>query len=209
MAIPQASVQGKFSAKFGKVNLPKTFKENLIKKIANKLDSEDEIDSTLDAYEDVITEAASELDRTRTELTKKVEKKDVVEQPAPSTEPPADADPLTKQMFEQMKTINDALQGILNKDKVASLADRFKKDERLKDIPESFIKLALPKTEEEYESQVTALTDSYSQFAEKNRIEAIGADAPIRSTGAKGVTEKIVDNEIKNWAASRVPQPQK
>lgn len=210
MAISKDAVQAKFLVKFPKVNLSKTFKDSLIKRIADKLDSEDEIDATLDVYDPIIVDAAAEADRIRTASKKELDalKKPVIEttEEKPVDELPADTPEYIKQLLgvvTKLSTKVDAFEQNKVKD---TLTDRFNKDERIKDIPAFMRTGYIPKTEEEFEAKVLELSTEYTTFAQEKKLDLAGTDATGKAITSKAVSEKQVEDGIKQWAQQAVPQ---
>lgn len=216
MAITKDAVKTKFTAKFSKVNAPKTYKESLINKIADKVkDDEDEtnLDSILDLYEPVLIETAAEFDRVRTAATKQANddikkkldpevKKEVVTQ----DELPADTPEYVKVIMNQLKAQQSELASLKAEKTADSLTTRFQNDPRLKGIPAFALRGYIPKSEEELETNITELTGAYSEFAKTNKLAEIGADAPDRQGGGNQttVTEKVAAAAIKDWGAAKV-----
>ncbi len=215
MAITKDAVKIKFTAKFSKVNAPKTYKESLINKIAEKVkDDEDEtnLDSILDLYEPVLIETAAEFDRVRTKATtdaneaarKKLDpdkKEEVV-----TDELPSDTPEYIKVIMKQLEANKAELASIKAEKSADSLTTRFQNDPRLKGIPAFALKGYIPKSEEELETNITELTGAYSEFAKTNKLAEIGADAPDRQGGGNQttVTEKVAAAAIKDWGAAKV-----
>lgn len=208
MAISKDSVKAKFELKFKKVNLTKNFKDSVINKIANKLDSEDDIDQTLDLYEDVISESAAEADRIRTQA-----KKDALKQPEKETlqedelEPlPIDTPEYVKVLLKEVKALKEAQQNFEKAKQTETIVDRFKKDDRLKGIPEFVLKGYIPKNEEELEANIAEVTTQFSQFAQDNKLANIGQDAPNRANGGgTEINQKAIEAQLDNWVAGKLP----
>lgn len=213
MAISKDVVKTKFTAKFGKVNAPKTYKEFLITRFYNKVkDDEDEtqLDSLIEDNEDLVRESAAEFDRVRTQATKDAKKtpEQIKEEENKEVELPEDTPAYVKAIMAQLKKQDEKLAGFEQQTAQKSLEQRFTSDPRLKGIPAFALKGYVPKTEEELESNIEAITGEYAAFAQENKIAAIGDDAPDRANGdgTTTVTSKVVDEAIKNWGAAKVAE---
>lgn len=211
MAVSKDVVKVKFAAKFGKVNLSKDFKKNLISKLADKIDDEDKIDDTLDLFEPLIMESAAEVDRTRTSLTKKVETKvDDKSTDIKEDELSDDTPPYIKTLLGQIKKQGEQISALSEGRQKDSLLDRFKKDERIKDIPEFVLKGYIPTKDDDFESNIEEVVEQYGKFVSENKITLVGSDAVDKSgkgdASAEAQNQKLVADAATNWASRKLAE---
>jgi len=169
--------------KFEGKSLTKTFKENLAKKWAVKIDNETEIDSYIDDREDVILEASTEADRRATEAVKKLAPAQIQKQEGETkTEPkddfPADTPEWAKAIINQNKTLEAKINGFETQQTQKTLTERFKSHPELKGIPELMFKGRIPTKEEDFDAYVQELKTDYTTFATENKLSLLGKDTP-------------------------------
>ena len=77
-----------------------------------------------------------------------------------------------------------------------TITERFKKDERLKGVPEFMFKGRIPASEEDFETAVTELATDYTEFAKQNKLAAFGNDAPPAGKGGPAGNKPASKAEI-------------
>lgn len=189
--------------KFEGKSLTKTFKENLAKKWAFKIDNETEIDSYIDDREDVILEASTEADRRATEAVKKNTPQQVVknegqDQTESKDDFPADTPEWAKAIINQNKTLEAKINGFETQQTQKSLTERFKTHPELKAVPELMFKGRIPTKEEDFDAYVQELKNDYTAFATENKLSLLGKDTPNNFGGknTNGEPKKATKEEI-------------
>lgn len=187
MAVEKGKVLAKFELILKGKSLSKNFKDSLAAKWAEKIETDEDIDAYVEDRQDVLIEASAEADRVRT-AAKKVEVK--VEEPEEVKLD--DAPEWAKSLIKQNQELASKFEQIESAKKFESISDKFKKDERLKGIPEFAFKGRIPKSEEEYEDAVSELSNDFKEFATKAKLEDYGNDQPTGGAGkAKLEVKKI------------------
>ncbi len=206
MAVEKGKVLTAIDAKFKGKSLSKNFKDSLATKWAAKIETDEDIDAYIEDREDVILEASTEADRRATQAAKKAKeeaaaavtgKKDDNEDEEPIDDPTMPA--WAKAMMNQNKALAEEISSFKQSRQAETLADRFHKDPRLKDVPEFVRKRAIPTKEEDFESAVTELHTEYSKFATDNKLQAFGGDTPPsggNKGGSGGASAGKVDPDI-------------
>lgn len=186
MAVEKDKVVAVLKAKLKGKSHTKTFIESVAKRYADKIENEDGIDEYVDDRLDDLIEAGAEADRRAAAAAKKA-KEDAAkaisgddtktEDPEPIDDPtmPTWAKTLIKQNQELAATVTK-----LQAEKhTETITDRFKKDERLKGIPEFAFKGRIPTSEEDFENAVTELANDFKPFIEQNKGNGgFGSDTP-------------------------------
>lgn len=192
--------------KFEGKSLTKTFKENLAKKWAVKIDNETEIDSYIEDREDVVLEASTEADRRATDAVKKLTppKKEGNTDKIPDEVIVTDDTPeWAKALIAQNKTLEAKINGFETQQTQKTVTERFKSHPELKGIPEFMFKGRIPSTEDEIETAVAELKMDYTAFATENKISILGNDVPNTGVGnnsgevkpaSKEEVEKVFNN---------------
>ena len=196
MAVEEGLVLVAINKKFEGKSLSKTFKENLAKKWAVKIDNETDIDAYVDDREDVVLEASTEADRRATEAVKKitppkVEKKEgetIIEE---KVELPSDTPEWAKALIKQNETLTAKINGFETQQTQKTLTERFKSHPELKGIPEFMFKGRIPSTEEEFDNAVSELKTDYSGFATENKLASLGTDVPTNFGGSKNILGEV------------------
>ena len=184
MAVEKDKVLAAIESKFKGKSISKTFKQNLAAKWAEKIDTDDDIDTYIEDREDVITEAISEADRRATDAaTKAAEKakqagKEPDDKKKDEIELPDDTPAWAKAIIEQNKALSEKVSGFEQAQSQKSIAERFKADERLKGIPEFMFKGRIPSKEEDFETYAEELKADYEAFATEKNLEKFGQDTP-------------------------------
>lgn len=206
MAIEKGLVLAAIELKLKGKSASKNFKENIAAKWAEKIETDADLDSFIEDREDVLLEACSEADRRATAATAKAkEEAGKPNSPVKEDEKPAipdDAPEWAKALIKQNETMSAKLDTFESKQKTQSIAERFNSDERTKGIPDIIRRSFLPKSDDDFETQVEALVTEYKPFAEKHKLAAFGKDTPGSGTDTKGAeTKPVSDDKAKDMAA--------
>lgn len=210
MAVEKDKVLAAIELKFKGKSITKTYKENLASKWAAKIESEEDIDTYISEREEDVLEAAAEADRRATEASKKAAAEKSKTEPNPPT-PPAE-DPFKdapewmkaymKQQEDKTKALEDKLTGFEQANKQKTIAERFKSDPRVKDIPEKFLKGRIPQSEDDLEAAIAELENDWKEIATEHNITKFGEGKPGgAATAGKGGTGKVSDT-VKQLAES-------
>lgn len=190
-------------AKLKGKSLSKNFKENLASKWAEKIENDEDIDAYVDDREDILLEASSEADRRAVAAAKKAKETKVEEKvEEEKVEVDDDAPAWAKALIKQNQTLASEIEAFKSQQKSQSIAERFKKDERiakLKGLPDHAFIGRIPQTEDEYEQAVEAFTNDWQPFLEKHKLGEQGGDEPVSGKGAGvgGDVKKISNDEAK------------
>lgn len=190
MAVEKGLVLAAIEAKLKGKSLSKNFKENLAAKWAERIETDEDVDSFIDDREDVLLEASSEADRRAQEAVKKVKVEKVEEVKVDDNNP-------NKELLSAIQALTAKVDGFENAQKTKSLEERFRADERLKGVPEFLIKRSIPKSDEEFDSVAEELAQEYKSFAEKNKLSSYGNDTPASGEGKGGKTKQISLDDAK------------
>ena len=194
-------------AKLKGKSLSKNFKENLASKWAEKIENDEDIEAYVDDREDILLEASSEADRRAVAAVKKVKESKVEKVEEEPVEVDDDAPAWAKALIKQNQDLASEIEAFKSQQKSQSIAERFKKDERiakLKGLPDHAFIGRIPQTEEEYEQAVEAFTNDWEPFLEKYKLGEQGGDEPASGKGATkaGETKKISADDAKAIVAS-------
>lgn len=206
MAVEKGKVKAALDAKFKGKSVSKELKDSLAARWADKIEDEAGIDAYINEREDDILDAAKEADRRATAAAEKAKKEaaDAVtggKKDEPATDPIPDGAPdwfkawMSKDA-EEKKALADKLSAFEQQKSAESIADRFKKDERLKDVPELFYKGRIPKTDEEFEAVVTEVADDYKAFADTHKLSKLGKDTPPGAASGGAGAQKVSDEQV-------------
>lgn len=205
MAIEKSKVVDRFKAKFGTIGLSTTRLDEISAKLAAKLndDSTDEqIDERLDELNEIypFSEIKKNDDRT-TNDKKNPNRREAKKDDSAGDDTKSKEDDRNDPMSAVLKKLTDMeskLSAFESEKKQQSIADRFRKDERLKGIPEFVLKRSIPTNEDDYEDSVIELANEYKSFAEKEKLSSYGKDIPgSGKANSKGDTKKISSEEAK------------
>lgn len=205
-----AAIELRFKGK----SLTKTFKEQLAEKWAEKIESEDGIDTFINDREDVILAASHEGDRRATAASAKAKQdaaeaingkqQDQTQQQDQATPEgmPEWMKPFMTQFQDLAKTVN----GMQQARTAETLQQRFEKDERLKGIPAPLLHGRYPTKEEDFEAAVAATQEALKPFVDKLATVDFGKDTPGSFGGgvpapggkAKEASEKELDALMAN-----------
>lgn len=222
MAVPKEKVLPILKEKLKGKGYPTTFINKAAERYAGKIDTEDDIEEYVsDKVEDLI-EADKEADRRATAATKKAQEdaaKKITGKSEGDEEETSDEDAIlndpntpayVKALYKQNKAIIDRQNAFESKQQQGSIEERFKKDERLKDVPAFILKGRVPTKDEDFETGVEDIVKDWNDYKQANPGQAtrtIAGDRP-RLGGAAGgnaqpqqQTEKVPD-AIKQFTAN-------
>lgn len=183
MAVEKDKVLAAIETKFKGKSISKTFKQNLAAKWAEKIETEDDIDTYIEDREEIITEAISEADRRAVDAAKKASEKAKEAGKEPKDEPkevelPDDTPAWAKTLIENNKALEAKLNGFEQAQSQKTIAERFKSHEKLKGIPELLFKGRIPQTEDDFEAAVEELATDFEALAKEQNITRFGNDKP-------------------------------
>lgn len=203
MVKDRARVRARVAALFPKAG---HLSQKRIDAIADRLESTDEsTDEEIDAElteinnkgVDSLEDIAKNDDRIAT-LEKKSKKSE--DPKKEEEEPEDDKDPVAK-LTKQVAALAAQLEKQESEKSKQSLAERFKKDDRLKGIPEFMLKRSVPADEDSYEEAVASLSEEYKAFATEQKLPAFGNDAPPAGEGGgRGTKKEASDAEVDDIA---------
>lgn len=204
MAVEEGKVLAKLEVKFKGKSLTKNFKQAIAKKWAAKIDNDEDIDGYIDDREDVVLEASTEADRRATQATATA-KADAANAITGAATPAAEPEPDTEmgKLLKMVSSLTETVTKLQTEKQAETIADRFKKDPRLKGVPDFMLKLAIPHKEEDFETSVTALATEFTQFATDNKLSAFGGDTPAGATTAAPAVGKV-DPDIVAFGKNKV-----
>lgn len=206
MSVEKGKVLAAIESKFKGKSISKTYKENLAARWAAKIESETEIDDYINERADDVIEASKEADKRATEAAQKAKQDaaDLLNGKKPENQEPKvsdDAPEWVKAIMKQQETMAAELQSMKAEKAHQSIAEQFKKDERLKGIPEFILNKALPKSSDEFETAVTSLATEYAEFAIANKLQSFGMDIP--ANGNSKTESGKVDSDIVAFAKQK------
>lgn len=215
MAVPKEKTKARIKALYPKTNLTQQRMDAIAAKLSEKLadDADDDaIDAVINDFNDImpIEEIAKNDDRIRT-LTRKAadvtEKKPNAKNPEKEEKAESNDDDPMSILLNEMKSIKTELAAFKAKDEQKSLEERFRSDERLKDVPAALLKGRIPKDETSFDEAIdeivsdwAELSGSVTQTREKSKLSAFGKDTPPAGSGggeAKQVSDKEADEVAK------------
>jgi hypothetical protein len=203
MPADRAKIIAALNEEFKGKSVSKNYKEKLATLWADKIADDDGIGEYLEDRKDIILEAAKDKDSSVSTAVQKArqeaadavtgtKKTDDPAQPVDDPEMPAWA----KALMTQQQQIAEKVNGFESARSAESIAERFKKDERLKGVPEFLLKRAIPQKEEDFEAAVTELATEYKTFATEHKLAAFGGDKPAAgAAGAAGGSNKEASKE--------------
>lgn len=203
MAVSKDKVLAAIEEKFKGSSLTKHYKETIAKKLADKIETDADIDSYIDDRADFFTETQAEADR----RVSSVVKPSKVEDTPKNEEPKVDNDEMPSYLKALMETI-EGLKSEFNTMKsqkvTDSIADRFSKDERLAGIDPRFYKGRVPTSETDFESSVLGIASDFKAFADENKLSVLGRDAPSRTSAGGGSNTKLASQAEIDAAFSKI-----
>lgn len=214
MAVEKSKVIARIKAIFPKTNLTAQRLDAIAAKLAEKPEDgadDDAIDAVINDFNEnsymTLEEIAKNDDRLRTlarkaatpdEPSKKVTKAE--------SEEPNDDDP-TAVLLRELRSMREEISGLKAENQQKSIEERFKGDERLKDIPAAMLKGRIPKKEEDIESSIEELVSDWTEIsggvestAQQGKLAKFGKDAPPAGRGqssAGQVSEKEAEEIAK------------
>lgn len=207
MAVDKGKVKAALDTKYKGTSLSKNFKEQFAAAAAEAIDDEAGVDEYINTYDGLIRLTIAENDRRATEATAKA-RQDAADAAAGKTktdpqkqegadELPPETPEWAKALLKQNQQLAAKVEGFERAKQAETLADRFKKDERLKGIPDFMLRRAIPQKEEDFDTAVTELATEYQAFAEQNKLAGFGGDVPPGSrAGGAGSQSGKVDPDI-------------
>lgn len=184
MAVEKGKVLAKLESLFEGKSITKNFKENLASKWADKIDTDEDIETYIKDREDVILEASSEADR-RVSLAEKARKEAEKAKQDPAKAPekeetkiPDDTPEYMKAFMNELKSTREEIAAMKAEKNAESIKSRFMKDERLKDVPDFIKSKYVPTSESELETAAATLQAEFSTYAKEAKIQSFGQDNP-------------------------------
>lgn len=205
MAVDKDKVMSKLNEKLKGRSVTKDYKTKLAEKWAAKIETDDDIESYIDDRTDDILEAAAEADRRAKSAADKAKEEaaKAVKGETPKSEEKVEYPDMPDYMKAFMKNVDDLKSeiGTLKAEKSQqSLADKFKSDERFKNIPESMMKRYIPSKEEDFEANATELAETWKSLDVQTK--GFGSDKPNASgkkiTGDGEPSKENVDAVMAN-----------
>lgn len=186
MPVPKDKVVTKLNEKYKGRSLSKDFKNKLAEKWAEKIDTEEDIDSYINDRDDIILETISESDRRAKQASDKAKedaaravKGDVVEDKK-EPEIPDDTPAYMKAFMKEFKSLKEELGSFKAAKSQETIYDRFKNEFAESKVPESMLKRYAPQSEEDFESAKEELTKTWGEIAPANQQQGkrFGGDIP-------------------------------
>lgn len=145
-------------------------------------------DSGFNTFEEIVVEddRVANLLKKRPRIQKPETKKEEEDQD--------DAEPLTP-LEKRLKELEYKLAQKEEQEARQNLANKFKSDKRLKNVPASWVKNNLPASEDDYESNVEALVEEFQQFSVDHKLQTFGGDTPPAGGKPKGGKVEEVSKE--------------
>lgn len=189
MAIEKDKVIARYKELFGSIALPKSRLDVITAKLALNLpdDATDEdIDARLNLQNEIFP--FSEIKKHEDRLLN--EKKNPNQKPKQeSSNPKEESNEDKDDTNTLLKSLLAKVEGLENAKKFETISEKFKKDERLKGIPDFAFKGRIPQNEDDYESAVEELATDFKSFAEKAKLADYGKDTP--PAGSKTDSSKV------------------
>lgn len=192
----------RFKAKFPKVNLTATRLDSILDKLDAKTDNEDDIDSQLDALNELMpfADIAKQDDRIRDLEAKTKTPKKPEATPENKDDESGDENPLVKSLMEKLNGIEQQLSAI-NGEKITG-SRKEKLSEKLKDAPESYKNKILKdfgrmkfESDEEFEEYLTESENDLAAFVQEQSNSGLGKDRPFANS-SKGANQEASKEEI-------------
>jgi len=191
MAVPKDKVKAALDIKFKGKSVSKDLKDSIAARWADKIEDEEGIDAYISDREDDVLDAAKEADRRATAATAKAkaDAEKAVRGESTETEKPedtgihADTPEWAKALILQNKALADKVNAIEAGKQAQSIAERFNKDPRVKDVPEFIRAGYIPTSEADFEEKATALSTKFGEFSTQYKLQPLGNDAPPAQSG--------------------------
>lgn len=211
MAVDKNLVKARIKALFPHTNLTTQRLDAIAAKLAEKPEDgadNDAIDAVINEFNDnsymTIEELAKNDDRLRN-LAKKAGNPPA-ERKADVKHDESDDDDPTTLLLKELKSLKEDISSLKAENQQKTIADRFKSDERLKDIPTAMLKGRIPKTEDEIESSIEELVSDWAEISggvedtnQKAKLGRFGKDAPPAS-GGRGSDSQVSEKEADDVA---------
>lgn len=211
MAVEKGKVRAALDVLFTGKSVSKELKEKYAARWANKIETDEQIEEFVKDREDDVLDASKEADTRATAAANKArqEAASAAAGKTPETEDnniPDGAPDWFKAYLakdaEEKKALKEQLGAFESKQKAETLADRFKKDERLKGVPEFMMKGYIPQSEDEFENSVIELSTKYSEHAKDYKLAGFGSDTPSGRGSDKSGSNKP-DAAVADFAKSQ------
>lgn len=183
MAVDFQKALDNLTTKLKGKSISKTYIKNAATRYAAKIETDADIDDYINERLDDIIEAGVEADRRVNAALKKVEKPDPTKK---ETDIEIDEDELkdapayVKAMMKQMQGMNETIQTFQKEKTAASVADRFLKHDKLKNIPAKLLKGLTPKELKDDDELETLVSETYEDLKE---FETNGSGGSGGNTG--------------------------
>lgn len=214
MAVSKEKVKARIKALFPKTNLTQKRLDEISAKLATKPAddaSDDDIDQVINDFNEnsvmTIEEIAKNDDRIATLARKAAEKPDptAASPNNDSTDSGDDQDPV-KQLLAEVRSMKEELQSYKAQNLKKSLEERFRADERLKDVPEVMFKGRVPQSEEEFDSAVEDLVADWGKLSGTVQTEQEATELARRfgstsapaagAGGSRGTVKQASDDDV-------------
>lgn len=212
MAGFKEQIKAKFKAKYPTVTLSNARLDSIVDKLDNKTDSEDTIETALEAINDItpFDEMAKIDDKIRTLEAKKPKAADPVKpvtdpvvEPDPANEPPAWFKAFSEKVEGKLSAIEGEKRITTRKQALT---------EKLKDAPESYKNTVLKAfnrmqftTEEEFAEYIAETETDLAVVIQEQSNAGLGKDKPAANFG-KTPAEKEVSADMKQYLAENAPK---
>lgn len=197
MAVEKGKVLPVLQEKLKGKGYTKTFIEKMATKFAEKIEDEDGITEYIEDRLDIFNEADADGDR-RATLAVEKEKAKKPAQETTEDEPediPADTPAWAKALIAQNKKLEEKVNSFEQQKTAESIEQRFRNDERVKNLPPMAFKGRIPKTEEEFETFATELADDWKDYKVTERFgnDTPPGTNPKNPTGKKEASKEDID----------------
>ncbi len=215
MAVEKGKVKAALDAKFKGKSVSRELKEAYAARWADKIETDEDIDSFIDDRADDVMDAAKEADRRATNAAQNAKKeaadaingakKDETESADPNATPEGMPDWM-KPFATQMQQLAQTVQGMQAEKVAATLEQRFMSHESLKGLPQSVLKRYIPKTEAELE---TAISEAAADLAPMlgQSTPQFGHDVPTAAGTPPTAKTKEASTADLDALMSHIPLP--
>lgn len=204
MAVEQGKVIAKLNKLFEGKSVTDTYKKSLAAKWAARIETDEDIDAFVKDREEDVLEASKEADRRATsavQVAKEAAAKTVLgeEQKPVEVQTPSDAPEYVKALMAKIEGLTTTVNTLQAAKQTESIAEKFNKDQRVKDVPDWIREGFMPTSDADYEDKVTALATKFNTFAEQNKIASFGNDKPTTVAGVQptGKVKEATDEDVK------------
>lgn len=206
MAVEMGKVIAKLNEKLKGRSVTKEHKAALAKRWADKIETDEDIDSYVDERLEDILDASRDADRRATEAANKARQDaaDAAAGKTPKTDTSADPEPdptmpaWAKQLLEQNRALQEKISGFEQASTRQTIEQRFKADERLKGIPEQLLKGRIPQSEDQLEAAIEEAKADFAPYLKAIHAENFGGDSPSGTRQPEGgsKTKQATDAEL-------------